>query len=230
MKNRFAWCISILLVTGVARADLHKGSQMLSLFGGVGFSSSKFEYGVTGGEEEVGDGGGAFGAQWVYTLRESPAVGIGLDASVTELSDRRTLTLVRGTDATTTLRTSALLAIMRLSYPTGRLRPYIFGGLGIHRTKAFISAKPYSTFTWSDTATSEDRVLLDETKTSLAIGYGVGLDLYLTERVFFGAEYRGIALAHRNFDQTPSATSAGLDLHKDSLNVQAILLRLGLQF
>lgn len=228
--KRIILALPLIALSTLAFADLQKGSHLLSLYGGAGFTSSQFEYGVTGGEEPVADGGGSWGAQWVYVVKDTPSIGLGLDASISDLSEHRTLDLVRGSDSTSSMRSAVLLAIARLTFPTGRARPYIFAGIGAHRTRASISAKPYGTNTWSDTSTTESRVLLDETKSSLALGFGVGIDFYVTQRLFLGTEFRAVALGHRRYDQTAQAASVGLDLQKNGLDTQALLFRLGLQF
>ncbi len=224
--------VTILMVTAsiTVRAETGKGSLMLAAFGGLGFSSSKFDLGITGGEEPVAKGGGTSGGQLVYFFRDRPAMGIGIDGSFTHLSDRDTIDLVRGASATSHLSSTIILAIAKLAYPTGHVRPYVFGGIGTHRTSAFVSAQPFAPFTWNDTPTTERRVLLDETKTSLAVGYGLGLDVFFTDEVFAGMEYRGTFLAHKNFDETTEAQSDGLEFKDHSLNVQAFLLRVGVKF
>jgi len=229
MKRLLA-AVLFLMVSVPVRADTRKGSSTLSLFGGLGFSSSRYELGVTGGEEPVARGGGTFGGQWVYYFQESPSYGIGLDASGTHLSDRRTTDLVRGADTTSYLNSNVLLVIMKLSYPTGRVRPYVFGGVGAHHSHTFVSGMPYGGNTWSDTHTSENRVLLDETHKSLALGGGIGLEMYLTEQLFIGAEYRGVMLAHKRYEETPAAASAGLVFQKSDLDVQSLLLSIGVKF
>ena len=45
-----------------------------------------------------------------YFLKDKPLIGIGLDASNTRLKDGRTNDLLAGKDATTNLKSSALLA------------------------------------------------------------------------------------------------------------------------
>ncbi len=230
MKNTLSTVIVLLAVAASAFADTGRGSQTLALFGGLGFSSSKFDMAETGGDELVADGGGTWGGQYVYFFKDKPVMGIGIDAFGTNLDDRKTLSLVRGAEASSYLHTRVFLAILKVAFPTGRLRPYIFGGLGAHRTHTFLSATPYGSFTWSDTGTTERRVLIDENKTSLAVGYGIGLDAFITEHFFLGAEYRGTFLGHKEYDAHPGATAAGLRFEDDGLNVQALLLRAGIKF
>ena len=224
--------IVILLVMSAvsAQAATGKGSLMVAAFGGAGFSSSKLDLGNTGGDDFIAKGGGASGAQVVYFFKDQPAIGFGIDGSYTHLRDRDTTDLVFGANAKSHLNSTVILAIAKLAYPTGHVRPYVFGGLGTHRSTVFTTAQPFAPYAWSDTSTSENRVLIDETRTSLAIGYGVGLDVFLTDEFFVGAEYRGIFLAHRDFDQTAGATSAGLRFEDNSLDVEALLLRIGVKF
>jgi opacity protein-like surface antigen len=222
--------VSLIIASMPVGAETGKGSLQIAAFGGLGFSSSKYDLGITGGEEPVAKGGGTAGGQLVYFFKDQPVLGIGIDGSYTHLSDRDTIDLVRGANATSHLSSTVILAIAKLAYPTGHVRPYVFGGMGTHRTTAFVSAQPFAPFTWNDTPTTENRVLLDETKTSLAVGYGVGLDVFFTDEVFVGMEYRGIFLAHRDFDETAGASSDGLSFERGSLNVQALLFRAGVKF
>jgi opacity protein-like surface antigen len=222
--------VSLTIASMPVGAETGKGSLQLAAFGGLGFSGSKYDLGVTGGDQPVARGGGTSGGQMVYFFRGQPVLGIGIDGSYTNLLDRDTTDLVRSANASSHLSSTVILAIAKLAYPTGHVRPYIFGGLGTHRTTAFVSAQPFAPFTWSDTGTSENRVLLDETKTSLAVGYGLGLDVFFTDEVFVGMEYRGAILAHNHFDTTASARSAGLNFENGGLDVQALLFRAGVKF
>ena len=228
--KKFLLALSLIIISNPVRAETGKGSFQVAAFGGLGFSSSKYDLGVTGGEEPVAKGGGAAGGQAIYFFRSQPALGIGIDGSYTHLNNRDTTDLVRGANATTHLNSTVIMVIGKLAYPTGHVRPYVFGGLGTHRTTAFVSAQPFAPFTWTDTGTSESRVLLDETKTSLAVGYGLGLDVFFTDEFFTGLEYRGTFLAHKDFDETAGARSDGLSFKDGSLNAQALLLKIGVKF
>jgi opacity protein-like surface antigen len=221
---------SFAFISGSLRAETGKGSNMLAIFGGGGYSTTDLDLGASGGRQLIANGGGTWGGQWIYFFRNNPALGIGIDGSSTRLDDRDTLDLVIGKDATSHLHSTIIMAVVKLAYPTGHVRPYIFGGLGGHRSSVYLAAQPYSSNTWADTGTTERRVLVDETKSSLALGYGVGFDVFFTDEVFVGVEYRGTFLGHDDFDETPGAQSAGLRLEKSGLDVQALLLRAGFKF
>ncbi len=228
--RKFLMVIVVVMTSVSVRAETGKGSSMLAVFGGAGFSSTQFDLGDTGGQERISDGGGTWGAQWVYFFRDHPVLGVGIDGSSNRLDDHHTLDLVRGTDATSHQHSSIIMAIFKLAYPTGHIRPYFFGGLGGHRSTVFLSAQPYSSNTWADTGTTEPRILVDETKSSLALGYGLGFDIFFTDEVFLGLEYRGTFLGHKDFDETAQARSVGLRFEKSGLDVQALLLRAGVKF
>ncbi len=228
--RKFFWAVVLAFVSVSARAETGKGSNMLAIFGGGGYTTSKFDLGNTGGRERVADGGGTWGGQWIYFFKDHPVVGLGIDGSHTRLDDHETLDLVFGANSTSHMRSTVIMAVAKLAYPTGHVRPYIFGGLGGHRSSVYLAAQPYGGAAWSDTHTTERRVLLDESKSSLAVGYGFGFDVFFTDEVFLGLEYRGTFLGHDRFDETPAAESAGLRFERSGLNTQALLLRAGVKF
>lgn len=219
----------LIFVAGTSFADFTKGSQTFAIQGGLGGANSRYD--LNGPEEEPISGGGpAWGAQYFYFLKDSPALAIGVDGLVSQNGHLRTAELLTNYDSTTYLKSTTVLAMLKLAYPKGIWRPYIFGGLGGHHSSAYLSAKPYSGTTWSDTGTSESRVLTDDNTTSLALGYGIGMDLFAGENFFVGFEFRGTWLGGLDDDTNPAAQSAGIHVDREPASQGNILGRIGLRF
>ncbi len=229
MRKIVSMMMLISLAVATARAELSKGSQAVALFGGVGGSSDRYDF--NGPEDKpVTGGGGAWGAQYVYYLKASPAIALGADLSKSSNGSLRTDELIANSDATARLKSTICMILARLSFPRGTWRPYIFAGVGIHDSSLLLSAKPHPGTTWVNGGT-DSLVLIDDHKTSAALGYGVGLDLFFSERVFLGIEARETLLAGLRADTTANADALGLSLrHRHSVHQGNILFRLGWKF
>ena len=218
-----------LLILGVAgaRADLQKGSQSASVFFGGAGSNSELDLGGSGkGNDMIGHGGGALGASYLYYVRNEPLVGVGLDFNASKLDTDHSRDLFPGNDSNTYAHSAIVMAIARLAYPRGKLRPYIQGGLGFDSTYIHMDSQPQSGRTWSDTGTTENRTLFDDRSTTLALGWAVGMEAYLTEHFFLGLEYRN---TYFGAQQSPTAAGRAQGLHdiNDGWQISDILFRLG---
>jgi len=120
--------------------------------------------------------------------------------------------LLTGVDTTARLKSFVGLVIARLAYPRGMYRPYIFAGLGGHHSSQQLSGKPLAGLTWLGGG-NESRMLVDARRTSAALGYGIGLDIFPTENIFFGAELRGVWLIGLDTDDTVALRAAGFTAH-----------------
>ena len=228
MKKIF--CAVVLIgLAGAARADLTPGSNTLAIFGGFGGSGAKYDY-QPGSEEAVTGPGGAFGAQFLRYVKGGPAIAIGADITASPNGDSNSDDLLTGIDTTARTKTIIGLVIARLSYPKGTFRPYLFGGIGGHHCSQKLIGTPRGGTTWSGGG-SETRTLVDESKSSLALGGGIGLDLFLTESFFMGVELRGVWLGGMNTDDTAALESSGFNAHNSNdIGQGNILLRTGLKF
>ena len=122
------------------------------------------------------------------------------------------------------------LAVVRLAYPKGQLRPYIFGGLGGHHSSQQLSAHPVAGVTWANGGT-EERMLVDRRKTAPALGFGIGLDLFPTDSFFIGTELRAIWLAGLNTDDSAALRAEGFRSDRSEGTTQSyFLMRLGWAF
>jgi opacity protein-like surface antigen len=229
MKKTFWIVTAVSFAAATAHADFVKGSQTMAIFGGLGGSSDNYDFRGPDNEPITG-GGAAWGAQYLYYLTSSPAIAIGGDLNVSYNGNLRTDDLIANADATTRLKSTTELIMARLAYPRGRARPYIFTGLGAHESSLFVSAQPVPGTTWLD-GSSGSRMIIDEHETSLAIAYGIGIDFFLTESLFFGTELRGTGLAGTKPDITPSGQALGFSL-KDRTGASEgnIFFRLGWKF
>ena len=223
----------IVFVTGLAasaaQADFVKGSQTATIFGGFGGSSERYDF--RGPDEKpITGAGGAWGAQYLYYLDAAPAIALGADLNASYNGNLRTDRLIANADATARLKSTIEMIIARLAFPRGAVRPYLFVAVGAHQSSLLVSARPLAGTTWSNGGT-DSRVLIDEHEISLAIGYGIGLDLFFTESLFFGTELRGTRLAGTRPDITPSGQALGFALRdRRGASQGNVFLRLGWKF
>lgn len=229
MKRWTLMFMTIVTATACAHADLTRGSQTLAIFGGGGGSSSEYDY-QPGHERPVTGGGGAFGGQYLYYVAGSPAIGIGADLSSSLNGDSNRHSLLTGYDTTARLKSVIGMVVARLAFPRGTWRPYIFGGIGVHDSTQQLSAAPQAGVTWTGGGTDR-RIMVDEHTTSAAIGYGVGMDIYPTDRFFIGAELRGTWLAGMDTDDTAALRAQGIRVdEKSGISQGNVFLRLGVKF
>ena len=212
-------------------ADLVRGSQMVAIYGGVGGSSTPYDF-EPGRRRSVTGGGGALGGQYVYTLTNHPCLAVGADVASSLNGDARSERMLLGYDTTARLKALTGLVIARLSFPRGTVRPYLFAGLGAHHSTQELSAQPLLGQTWPDGGT-ESRILIDEHRTSAAIGYGIGLDIFPKEAFFIGVEARGTWLAGLHTKDTAALRAAGFTADEDreqDIELGNIFLRFGVKF
>lgn len=230
MRYHAIWMFAVgLLASGAGAADWTKGSQAVVLFGGAGGSSSEYDF--NGPENDPVSGvGGAYGAQYFYTLTDHPSVAIGADIAVSPNGTREADDLLGGVDTDARLKSVVGMAIARLQFPRGTWRPYVFGGIGAHHSSLELSGRPRSGATWPNGG-SDPRMLVDQEKTSVVLGTGVGIDIFVTERAFLGFELRNAWLLGLDTGLTAAGTAAGYRDDSDSIIAQGnIFMRVGVQF
>jgi len=83
---------------------------------------------------------------------------------------------------------------------------------------------------WNDTRTTETRSLLDSSHVGAAIEGAVGLHIYLTQRVFVGAEYKVIDLIGKDFSPTAAGQQEGLLSANGTTGMSSIGFMLGFGF
>jgi len=220
---------TISLLASLSFADFTRGSQTIAVFGGLGGSSSDYDY-EPGNRRPVTGGGGAFGGQYLYYLTGSPALALGADISSSLNGNRRSGDLLSGDESTARMKSLVGLIIEKLAFPRGTWRPYLFAGVGVHNSKQQLSATPQPGNTWPGGGT-ESRMLVDKNETSAALGYGIGMDIFPNDSFFFGLELRGIWLAGLNTDDNAALRAAGFSAHTSQDITQGnFFLRAGVKF
>jgi len=229
MKKFFVASATFMVLTSLSWADFARGSQSIAVFGGLGGSSSQYDY-QPGDQRPVTGGGGAFGGQYFYYITSTPALAIGADLASSLNGNRHSGDLLSGYDSTVRLKSLVGLIVARLAYPRGIGRPYIFAGIGAHDSTQQLSASPHTGNTWPGGGT-ESRMLIDEHKTSAAVGYGIGLDVFPADSLFFGIELRAAWLGGLNNDDNVALRSAGFHIDdKQGLTQGNLYLRAGVKF
>jgi hypothetical protein len=229
-----AWIIGLCVsgAVGISHAsEFTPGSRTAAIFGGIGGVGTQYSY-QPGTDEPASGGGGAYGAQFLYYVKGTPAIGLGFDLTSSMNGTRTDDDLLSG-GYNTDQRVKSLvgLAIARLSYPRGFFRPYIFGGLGFHNSSQLLTATPQAGVTWPNSPASGTRVLIDEHKTGFSLGFGIGSDLFITDNFFFGPELRIAWLGGLDTDDNAAIQHAGFTVRdKNGLAQTNLLFRAGWKF
>jgi hypothetical protein len=229
MKRFFALILASCSVGTFAAADFMKGNQAIALYGGVGSSASQYDY-HPGDRQSVSGPGPAFGGQYLYYIRTMPSIAVGGDVLSALGGNRHNSDLLSGFDSTARLKSLVGMGIVRLAYPHGEIRPYIFAGAGVHHSSQELSAQPLSGVTWANGGT-DSRVLVDDHKTSAALGYGIGLDLFPAQSFFIGTELRAVWLAGLNTGDNAALRAQGFTAdEKRGVTQSYVLMHLGWMF
>jgi len=217
----------LLLLAGPCFAKVN-----VSILAGGAFPTGKLE--VSGaGDDDTGGGGGAVGGQIMVPIDQTWSA--GFDVLANDLGKRSTGKLLAPAPGTTEyqVRTLTLLAGARAQSKAmiADLQPYLFGGVGLHRTNTWADVSPNAGFVWADTGTTEKRRALDDTKTGFAAAVAIGADAKISPSVSLGLEGRYSYLAKSTF-QSRSISAflpAGTDVKIDPSSFD-VLARLTLHF
>jgi opacity protein-like surface antigen len=233
MKVWLCSAFILLSMTSLSFGEWQAGSQALTLLAGGGFSGSEYDQDVTGDpnkREKVADPGAAIGAQYLYFAKSEPTLGFGVEILKSALQEHASSDLLKDYNTWTRFQPTTFLALAKLAFGQGRINPYLFGGLGFHRTTFFWDLQPTDTV-WPDTGTQERRRIIDDTGTGFAGAAGMGVDIFLTRSFFVGAEARGTYLGKAGYSTTAQAADVGLtgEARGDFLTFN-LLGRIGLRF
>jgi opacity protein-like surface antigen len=226
MKN---WIVllSAMGLAAPAAADLAKGSQTMVLhFGAHGYGGDK-EVEIDNGDLKLDCPGGA-GLEYTYFFRENPWLGLGVNAGGYLDEEEGPTQFIAG-NGTAQQNTGIYMTTLRMQYPRGRWRPYIMGGLGVHRTHLTSDVTPNAGVLWPDTNTSETRRTFDSVNTGFAGALGVGLDVYFRDRFFLGLEYRDTVRTKRRHEPT-GVSPIALASASEPTELTGLYLRLGWRF
>jgi opacity protein-like surface antigen len=229
MKRWVTIPAAVLAFISSSHADLVRGSQTVFVNGGFGYSSSQYDFNP-GEHRDVTGSGPAFGSQYMYYLSSIPALAIGADLTYAYNGKRRSDDLLAGYETTSRLKSLVGLVVAKLAFPRGELRPYVFAGLGAHHSSQQVSAQPQGLSQWAGGG-NESRILIDKQKTSAAIAYGIGLDLFPADSFFIGTELRGVWLAGLDTNDNAALRAAGFVADEKQPITQAyVLMHLGWKF
>ena len=214
-----------------AGADYSKGMAMFQIYGGGAALGGRYHQpGVNKDEQDYADGGSVIGGQFLYFISDSPCLALGFDVSHTDFDSHDSYQLLTNRFTRSSAKNTTGLLIARLAYPKGRIRPYIQGGLGAHGTSLTLDGTPINSKTWYDTPTTETRRLLDSGHMGPAFEGAIGLHVYLTERLFIGAEYKVMDLLGKDFSPTAAGQLEGVLKANGNVSESSIGFMLGFGF
>jgi opacity protein-like surface antigen len=230
MKKQLVVAFSVLWMASWAHAEYKAGSQSVAVVGGLGWAGGEYQY-QPGSDDPVSAGGGAIGGQYLYYFRGSPALGVGFDLTKSFNGTRSQDDVLTNFDTDARVKSLVGMAILRLSYPHGFFRPFVFGGMGFHDSSQTFTATPRGATTWPNAPATGTRTLIDESKTSFAMGGGVGFDIFPRENFFIGTELRAVWLAGLDTDENEAIRNAGFSMRdKTDISQMNILMRAGVTF
>jgi opacity protein-like surface antigen len=234
MRKLFTLGIGCLLWnirTAFAQPQGMAGATSFQLYGGGAALSGHYDRpGVDSDERKYADAGGLIGGEFLYYVRDSPTLAFGVDISHAGFDDHDSTLLLPHVVTASSAQDTAGLAVARLAFPIGRVRPYVQAGVGLHQTSLTLKGVPFNGFGWTDTNTSEERRIYDDGHVGPALSGAVGLHVYLTEQFFIGAEYRFIALIGKDFEPTAEGRREGLAATDGSVSESGIGFMLGFGF
>jgi opacity protein-like surface antigen len=204
---------------------------MFQIYGGGASLSGRYHQpGVNKDEQDYADSGGIIGGQFLYYINDSPCLALGFDVFHSNFDAHNSYQLLANRYTSSSANNTTGLIIARLAYPKGRFRPYIQGGFGAQATSLTLDGSPINSTSWNDTRTTETRSLLDSSHVGAAIEGAVGLHIYLTQRVFVGAEYKVIDLIGKDFSPTAAGQQEGLLSANGTTGMSSIGFMLGFGF
>jgi opacity protein-like surface antigen len=222
--------LMMTLVSVSAHADYTQGTTMFQIYGGGAVLSGHYaQPGISRDEQDYADGGSVIGSQFLYYISDSPCVAMGFDVSHTDFASHESFLLLPSFYTQSSAKNTTGLIIARLAYPKGRVRPYVQGGLGAQSMTLTLDGTPVNS-TWSDTGTTETRQLLDSREIGPALEGAIGLHVYLTKRLFVGAEYKVLELIGKDFSPTSAGQTEGIVKTSGIVTESSIGLMLGLGF
>src|SRR3954469_23864689 len=124
--NQF-WLCGVLSLTclAAAQADYVKGDAKFQIYGGAASVDGHYSLpGVSDDETDYADTGGVIGGQFLYYFRDNPSLAAGFDISHAGFAGHESVRLLSNRLTNSSADSTSGLAILRLSYPKGHLRPY----------------------------------------------------------------------------------------------------------
>src|SRR5438552_3130223 len=231
MNRSFYTLLLLGCASAILKADIHAGDQSLTAGLGVGTPLSEIDLtNVGGGKSKAGAPGFSGGFQ--YLNHVTPALGLGADFNLSNTGEAKSASLVPGGNSSVNLKSAVLLLMVRRNLnAAGPTAPYLFAGLGFHSTTLQLKTAPAAGFGWADTGTTEQRDVINDTQSGVALALGGGVDFYLSKVLFLGLEGRYQLLGNATYSATPNTTLlTGVTGVKGSFGMVNFLARLGYKF
>ena len=174
----------------------------LSLSVGVGDNIPRTEVKVDGRSAKLGAPSVLLVGQLLYDA--SPNFSVGVEVNHFGPNNKGSGDLIPGLDATLSSKSSTFLALVKFSIGNQeKASPFFIAGAGISRNTISASGRPQPGLSWPDTGASEDRQLMDSTKTVGAAMFGLGIKIPLIDQLSIEGEARYTARAKADYDFSP---------------------------
>jgi opacity protein-like surface antigen len=136
-----------------------------------------------------------------YALRYlhdvAPHLAIGLQGEALMPGDRTSQVLLTNNNTNTHFEAFDAMGMARVQFGSGRLRPYVMGGVGVYSAYLNIDSRPKPGYVWPDTGVNDTRTLVDSSSGGFIGAFQAGLDYDLFSSVRLGAffSYRHLGTA-----------------------------------
>ena len=230
MKRYFAVAVLMFAIVGRSWAGFQQGSQTVNLNLGTGIPLSTLDLSaVGGGSDKIGTAGLAVGGEYLYYL--TPLFALGLDGNYSKFGDKNSSKFSPLVDSTVSAKSMVVLAVGKYTIvPEGKILPYLLGGFGLHNSSLKFSASPAAGLVWADTGTRESRVFGDDSASSYALAFGLGVDVPVNERVFIGIETRYQYLGSVTYSANSLGRAVGVTGVEGATSMVNVFARAGYKF
>ena len=184
---------------------------------------------ASGSSDRAGSQGDVWSADIMHHVNYQFYLGLG--GGQFRSSDNVSQTYLPNANSSISTRSSSIFILSHQDLPASspNLVPYVLGGIGWVRNTLTITAIPVAP--WPDTGTSEQRTLMEDSRDSIGIAAGAGMDWTLTSALFFGGEVRYQYALARSFSTTPKGQSTtGQSSASSSMNNLFYSLKLGVKY
>jgi len=195
-------------------ANAKEGASQVEIRLGAGIPISANEFNKTAKTGVAG------GLRYLYQWKEN--IGIGGQVDYFSFGEKKRAISLSGGNINAKFQANVLTAevVGKYSLMTGnRFSPYGVGGVGVSSFSQETKGTPVSGSSWVDTGTTEERLVADDSSTSFAASFGIGVDTYITENIFAALEANWHVFG---VDSGKFGTSV--------INTPSVFLRTGWQF
>jgi hypothetical protein len=158
------------------------------------------------GHDDISAPGLSYGMSYLH--RVTPHLAIGIQGEALLPGDRTSQVLITNNNTTTHFQSFDALAAARVQFGSGKLRPYLMGGVGAYTSYMNINSRPKPGFVWADTGGNDTRTLVDSQASGFVGAFQAGLDYDLSASMRLGGFFSYRHLGTATYAVTDDARAA----------------------